>query len=147
MVDDLGLTRDLRAVGAWQSPVETAQLICTGTSGTSSGDEWPHLASWLTKFRDFILAKAGRPLSKTELRAHTQKNENALDFIAALHGENRGRTRAAAAGRAVEFFHSMIKALEFFFRLSKTTHEPHSSSGPPFVWYHTYLMEPTNSPR
>ena len=77
----------------------TAQLI---TNGVAAGG-WSRVAKWLTKFRDFLLQRAGRPLHHNELFRTMGSNTAALDFLAAVHQEGKGRTRPGAASRAIDF--------------------------------------------
>ena len=86
---------------------KTADLITAGIAIQSL----TRIAAWLRKFLKFASERAWGQglLGPTPTTFHS--NSNALDFLAEVAVENRGRTRVAAAVRAIDFLRRLSDVL------------------------------------
>ena len=81
-----------------------AKYVTAGLGANS----WARISSWLVKFRQFLDVTA---LDNGGLRASPeimQCDATALDFLAMIADEDNGRTRVAAAARAIEFVRRIL---------------------------------------
>ena len=95
-------TRD--AVKQLGSSARVAKYVTAGMGKNS----WARISSWLAKFRQFLDVVA---LDEGAARATPKLmrcNATALDFLAMVAEENKGRTRVAAASRAIEFVRRVL---------------------------------------
>ena len=77
------------------------------TAGLSAGS-WLRYVSWLRKFRTYLQVLACDKRKAGPTPRMMKHNGIALEFLAMVADENKGRTRAAAALRAINFIRALL---------------------------------------
>ena len=77
------------------------------TAGLAS-QTWQRMAAWLTKYKSFLHVKALSTNLCETCPAMVTDNTLALEFLALVADEDKGRTRVDAACRAIEFLRKLI---------------------------------------
>ena len=81
-----------------------ARLVTAGLGLNS----WARISAWLLKFRQFLDVATLDRGATCASPALMQCNATALDFLAMVAEEGKGRTRVAAAARAIEFVRRIL---------------------------------------
>ena len=89
-----------------RQPQNRAAEFITAGLGTQS---WSRLASWLDKYKSFLLVLARRAGHRHLSPPWFISNAAAVEFLATVAAERKGRTRVAAASRAIEFLRRLLK--------------------------------------
>ena len=85
-------------------PEGAATYITAGLSLQS----WTQIESWLRQYKEFIVARAGRRRLRSPTPKMMRNNGLALDFLAAVARQRRGRTCVQAAVRALDFIRPIL---------------------------------------
>ena len=86
-------------------PNKADNLITAGLSANSL----TRVAAWLRRFADYVLSRAADADHDGFRKIMLACNDIALEFLAEVAQEDRGRTRVSAAARALNFFRALIK--------------------------------------
>ena len=85
-------------------PDGAATYITAGLSLQS----WTHIESWLRQYKGFLAARARRRRLGAPTPTMMRDNGLALDFLAAVARQQRGRTCVPAAIRAIDFIRPVL---------------------------------------